>query len=441
MSGNVLLKDARIIRKDGSIEGPSDILVESGVIRAVVKAGAGVQVNPEAETIDCSGCFASPGLVNLHTHSPMTVFRGIAEDVSIEDWFNAKIWPYESRLTPADVRVGAMLAIYEMLDSGVTAFFDHYFFSREIVRAAEDAGIRADIAPTIFGAAPNWKDALRESVRLAEEVNGKNGRVRVRIGPHAPYTCPPDVLKTCVEEARNLGVGIHIHVSETAKQVEDSLKLYGKTPFKVLYDVGAMEVPCVFAHGIWITEDDLSLLNDRCFFAVAPKTYLKLAAGFGNLYRFMSKPASVRSIHVGAGTDGAASSNTLNPLEQARLFSLLGKHHMGDATCFDLNTTWGILMKGHEALGQDTGDVAPGFAADIVIWDLNQGNTVPVYDPLAAIIYSADGRNVRDVLVGGEFRKRGGKVIAIDLDEVMRDVELVKERLLREGGGQAVVRY
>jgi len=480
MSSDVLLRRARVIRKDGTVEGPCDILVISGIIEAVVPCASGHSVGfsakpdtlkksygavgssagPEGKCgavssdyirknakkmgvkiLDCDGCFVSPGLVNLHTHTPMTIFRGIAEDVNIEDWFNVKIWPYESRLKPRDVRMGSMLAIYEMLDSGVTGFFDHYFFSQEIAAAAEEAGIRADIAPTIFGLVPDWKKNVEDAVRLIEKVNGKSGRVRMRVGPHAPYTCPPEVLGECVKWSKRLGVGIHIHVSETARQVQDSLEAYGRTPFRILYDAAAMEVPCVFAHGIWIQEDEVGLLNEKCIFAVTPKTYLKLSAGFGNLYRYVTKEDTVVSLNLGIGTDGAASSNTLNPVEQARLFGLSGKLFIQDATQFDLKSVWKMLMKSHEALGQNTGDVAPGYAADLVVWDLSFAHTWPVYDPLAAIIYSADNRNVRDVLIGGEFKKKDGKVLVFNIREVLSCVADIKNRLLSEGKGKALVTY
>ncbi len=446
---DILLRDARVIRRDGSIEGPADILVKSGVIAGLRPSGP-VDVLPEGvETLDCEGCYVTPGLVNLHTHSPMTVLRGIAEDVSIEDWFNVRIFPYESRLSPEDVRAGALLCIYEMLDSGVTAFFDHYFMAEEIVAACNETGIRADIAPTVFGFG-DWEKSLRASLELMERVNGEGGAVRLRLGPHAPYTCPPPVLEACAEAAHRTGVGAHIHVSETRKQVEESLAQYGKTPFRVVHDAGLMDVECIFAHGTWMQEDELPLIRTSSFLPVAPKTYLKLASGAGNLYdvlKFMGYPRKKGPLTVGIGTDGAASSNTQNPLEQARLFALLGKDRWDDATAFDLRTVWRTLMAGHDALHQNTGDVAEGYSADLVVWDLGRPATWPQADAedpgavLAAIIYSAESRNVRDVLVGGRFLKRAGEVIALDAAEVMDRAAAARGRLLALGAGKARVRY
>ncbi|HHY12224.1 MAG TPA: amidohydrolase family protein [Firmicutes bacterium] len=483
MPGNVLLLNGRILRRDGTIQGPCDILVESGVIKSVTPSvpsasgatsgvtpgtiigvipgatsgitpgvtllqndpGIGTQAHARTiEAVDCQGCLVSPGLVNLHTHSPMAIFRGIAEDVNVEDWFNVRIWPFESSLTPEDIRIGSMLAISEMLDCGVTAFFDHYFLSEEIAGVAMEAGMRADIAPTIFGMGPRWQESLDEASLLIERANqGAYGnRVRMRMGPHAPYTCTQDVLEACAKRAGELGVGVHIHVSETEKQVHDSIAQYGKTPFERLHEAGLLDIPCIIAHGIWILEQELELLGPDLVFAVAPKTYLKLASGFGNLYRFQLSggPAS-GMLQVGIGTDGAASSNTLNPLEQARLYGLLAKNYLADATVYGLKMVWNMLMEGHSALGQNTGDIASGFEADLVVWDFRTPHTWPVYDPLAALIYSAGAGNVRDVLIGGEFKKKAGKVRVFEDTCVFDEAERVKSRLLARGAGRARVKY
>ena len=354
-----------------------------------------------------------------------------------------RIWPFESTLIPEDIRIGTMLAIYEMFDCGY-GFFDHYFFSDQIADGAMEAGMRADIAPTIFGMAPDWRESLEEASLLIESAsNDKYGnRVKMTVGPHAPYTCPPNVLETCVRRAKELGVGVHIHVSETEKQVHDSITQYGKTPFAILSEAGMFDVPCIVAHGIWIQEQEIELLGKDSIFAVAPKTYLKLASGFGNLYKFQTLGRPIPgTLRVGIGTDGAASSNTLNPLEQARLYGLLAKHHLGDATGYDLKMVWNMLMEGHSALGQNTGDVAPGFQADLVVWDFHMPHTWPVYAPLASIIYSADARNVRDVLVGGEFKKKAGKVQVFESNSLFEKAKHIKNRLVAKGAGRARVKY
>lgn len=454
-SGSIVLQGAEVIRRDGTVEGPCDIVINSGVIQEVAGSAdrtypqptaataAGTKKPTDCEVVDCTGLFVSPGLVNLHTHSPMTLFRGMAEDISIEDWFNVCIWPYESRLRPSDVRVGALLAILEMVDAGVTAFFDHYFMAGEIVSAAAESGIRADIAPTVFGAG-DWRKEISDAAALIESVNAEGGPVRARMGPHSTYICSPEVLRACRDAAVSLGVGTHIHMSETEKQVQESFAEHGKTPFQVAYDAGLMDTPAVFAHGAWMTGDEVKLVSRESFIALAPKTYLKLASGIENLYRILDLTGyglDQSPIKIGIGTDGAASSNTLSPLEQARLFALLGKDRAGDATAFTLKDVWKTLMRGHDALGAGTGDVAPGFQADLVVWDLRFPDTWPATDPLAAIIYSASSRNVRDVLVQGRFVKRAGALTTLDAGEIMAEAARVRDRLLIEGAGPAKVKY
>jgi len=469
VSRSLILGNANVIRADGSWEHGRDVLIRNGVIEGVLGAKEGESLTRGSaeetlEVYDCTDCFVSPGLVNLHTHSPMAILRGIAEDVNIDEWFNQKIWPFESVLTAEYIYVGAMLAIYEMVDCGVTAFCDHYFFADMIASAASKAGIRADIAPTVFGMVPNWRDVLDEASSLVKNMNDKSGSlVRMRIGPHAPYTCSSSVLEACAERAVELNVGMHIHVSETEKQVKDSIEQYGMTPFRILKESGVLDVPCIIGHGIWVQAEELCLLGKDQIFAVCPKTYLKLSSGFGNLYRFQwerlargrskgpghgnfevaKEPADeeLRLPKVGIGSDGAASSNTLNPLEQARLYGLLAKNYLGDASAYPLEILWGILMEGHFALRANTGDVAPGYAADLVVWDLGMAHTWPVYNPLASIIYSADARNVRDVLVEGEFRKKDGKVLVCDVEDLFRESRKIKNRLLSEGPKTSKLKY
>lgn len=470
MSRSLILSNSNVIRSDGSLLYRHDIVIRDGVIQSVLPSTEHAVSDchlslEDMEVYDCSGCFVTSGLVNLHTHSPMTVLRGIAEDVSVDRWFNEKIWPFESILTPEDIYVGAKLAIYEMLDCGVTAFCDHYFFAEKIVDAAMEAGIRADIAPTIFGALPDWGDDLDDASILIKKVNDKtDGRVKMSIGPHAPYTCPPAVLAACTERAIELKVGTHIHVSETYDQVQESIEQYGKTPFVVLKEVGMLDIPCIIGHGIWIQEEEVFLLGEDSVFAVCPKTYLKLSSGFGNLYKLqwhclsnhhtpdsygfvsqsgegVTSESGVQRLRVGIGTDGAGSSNTLNPIEQVRLYGLLAKHHLGDASAFPCHELWRMLMNGYAVLDDNIGEVAPTYIADLVVWDLATCHTWPVYDPLAAIIYSADARNVRDVLVEGEFKKKAGKVLICDEEELLQQSGGIKERLLAAVPQASKIKY
>ena len=313
----VLLKNCRLIDETGEISSGEDLLIQDGVI-----AGRGKSLAPlEGETgeiLDCGRLFVSPGLTILHAHSPMHILRGIAEDVNVDDWFNKEIWPYESKILEEDIYWGAKLCCAEMLDHGVTAFADHYFHGEQIAKAAKESGIRADIAGTVFAFDGNPEPEMRPVEALMEQYRD-DPLVKIRFGPHSPYICSPEVLRTLVEAAREKGGGIHLHVSETERQVAESREKHGKTPFQVVAEAGGFTVPCIVAHGLWIEDGDLPLLGEDTYIALCPKTYMKLGAGRGPIWE------SWRKVNLCIGTDGAASSNSVDPLEQARLFALLGK--------------------------------------------------------------------------------------------------------------------
>lgn len=430
---DLILKNASLIDETGQILPESNVSIENGLITRISRSA-----DPESsdsiprdggEIIDCRGLFVSPGFVNLHSHSPMAIFRGIAEDVDADTWFNRDIWPYESKMTPQDVEAGAMLAIMEMLDNGVCAFADHYFMSDRICQAVLNTGIRADIAPTLFGMTGGFEEQLDAAAGLIDQWNNRSQRLALRMGPHSPYTCSPEQLKQTAERAASLGVGLHMHVSETSEQVEKSLIKYGQTPFQILKDAGCLDLPLIVAHGLWIRDKERALIEKDTHFAVCPKTYMKLSCGQGTLWQNSGE------LPLCIGTDGAASSNSLSPLEQASLFALAGKFITGDPESFPLREVWQMLMKGHGALGFNSGRIAEGAAADLLIWDLNDIHTMPLYNPLASILYSAGKQNIRDSLIAGSFVKRNGMVLA-DTDAVRKEAQYCAKDILQRGRGE-----
>ncbi|WP_326910091.1 amidohydrolase family protein [Sedimentibacter sp. MB31-C6] len=428
-----LLKNAKIIDENGELKENINLYITNGKIQKLVNY-ENKECIKEYEEIDCTGFYITPSFVNLHTHSPMNIMKGIAEDISIDNWFNEKVFPYESKLEAEDVYWGGVIAAVEMINNGVTAFADHYFYQESVYKAIEDTGIRGDIAPTIFGLADDYKKQLKESVKFVEKYNGKNSKISVRLGPHAPYTCPGDILKEIIDSAKKLDVGIHLHVSETKNQVEESIRLTGKTPIEILYESGGFEVDVIIAHGLWTTKEDLKYINNNATFAFSPKTYMKLSMGEGNIYDLKNK------LNYSFGTDGAASSNTLNPLEQARYFALNGKLLKCNASDFDILEIWKSLMNGHNAFKFNTGKIKEGYDADLLIWDLNSVNTSPIYNPLTSIIYSSDSNNIKYTMVQGEFLKYDGKLKA-DVPNIIEKVQHIQEKILLRGKGKSKVSY
>jgi len=424
----IILHQATVLDREGSVLGAKTILVEGTTISAILEAGAVVDRRDGDEMLECGGLVLTPGLVNLHTHSPMNIFRGIAEDATPDRWFNQEIWPYESTMDGDDVEAGANLAILEMIDNGVTAFADHYFMADRICAAVLSSGMRADIAPTMFGMAGDYDGQLARACDLVREWNGRDRRLSLRLGPHSPYTCTPDQLAATARAASDLAVGAHIHVEDSEPQIAASIAAYGRTPLRVIADSGLMEVPLILGHGYWILDEERRLLNDRTWIAACMKTYMKLGEGPGRVWQ---RP---EELPLCIGTDGAASSNTLSPLEQARLLALVGKYQERNAEAFRLKDIWRILMRGHDALPFGTGSIVAGAPADLVLWNLRRSNTAPVYDPLAAIIYSADARNVEHSMVAGRWIKRDG-LARIDTEAIVARALEHAAGILRKGKG------
>ena len=428
------LYNAAIITETGECLFHKDIYISDGRITRICESGT---IQPDlapSETIDCSKYFVSPGFVNLHAHTAMNIFKGIAEDVPPEIWFNEMIWPYESKMTEQDIYTGTMLGIAEMINNGVTAVADHYFGEDQVLQAAKDSGIRMDIAPTIFGMAPDFRDRLAQVSEFIRNHQEDSSRISLRFGPHSDYTCPEDTLAVVVDEAKKMDLPIHLHLAETQLQVEQSLQRTGKTPFRCLYDTGGFELPVLVAHGLWITEDDLALINRNTWFAFCPKTYMRLASGRGGFFDFSDR------LQYSFGSDGAASSGTVNPLEQARLFAMLEKFNRNDAVIYPFLEIWKRLMAGHAVFGANSGKMEENAAADLVIWDLQTPDTMAYYHPVSAILYAATSANVRYTMVEGEFLKYDG-VLKMDFAGIAEESMRLQKNLLSRGKGTAKVYY
>ncbi len=432
-----LLKNATVLTEDAQVLPHKDLWIVGDKIKRICDAGlfrpASAEEEP-GETIDCSSLIVSPGIPNLHVHSAMNIFKGIAEDVSSDVWFNEMIWPYESKMTPEDAYTGTLLGIGEMINNGVTAMADHYFYEEEVLQAVKETGIRGDLAPTIFGMTPDYKERLSQAVAFIQKHRQDSDRVAFHLGPHAPYTCPDETLGEMADTARKLDLPVHIHVSEEEAQVITSRRQSGRTPFKVLYDAGMFDSPVLTAHGLWIEEGDLPYLNEHTWFAFCPKTYMKLASGKGGFFRFHDQ------LHYGFGTDGAASSNTLNPVEQARLLGLLGKYQDQDASAYAAEEIWKHLIGGHGALPFGAGHMQEGAPADLVIWDLNTPDTFPYYSPVSAILYSSNSANVRYTMTAGTFLKYDGK-LKMDMTALQERAAELQRKLLERGRGKAEMIY
>jgi 5-methylthioadenosine/S-adenosylhomocysteine deaminase len=415
-----------------------DILVNENKITAVGKTGSLI-VSPDAEVIDAAGLMAVPGFMNTHAHTPMVLFRNLAEDVSQKEWFNDYIWPMESNLTEEDVYWGMLLGMAEMIENGVTSVADHYFNVDHIARAVESAGMRANLVWAVFGHQGEKK--LDETVDFINRwQGGADGRITTWLGPHAPYTTSPEFLKLSAQKAAKNNVGIHIHVSETANQVALSLKEFGITPVKMLKETGVLDVPTILGHCLYPQDDDFDLLASApTGVAQAPRTYLKHGSGLAPIQKYLEL-----GIPVGLATDGAASNNTMDIMEQMRLLAMFVKYKASDPTVMPLDQVVDIAFRGSaKVLKQEgkLGELKAGMLADITLIRQDGLHMTPRANPLAALVYCARATDVDTVLCDGKVLLRNKKLLTIDKEAVRKEVQGRLNRLSQRVPGARIAFY
>ncbi|MGI6092634.1 MAG: amidohydrolase [Veillonellaceae bacterium] len=414
-----LLKNADILRDNYMVE-KGDIFIEGSIITAV--GNISEDCKPD-KVIDCSGKLAIPGLVNTHTHAAMTLFRSFADDMLLMDWLQNKIWPAEAKLTADDVYWGSMLAIAEMLKSGTTAFADMYIFMPEVAKAVAESGIRAVLARGIAGVSPTAEAALKESEDFFTQYNNAaDGRIKVMLGPHAPYTCPPDYLRKVVSLAHRLGAEIHIHLAETADEVKNCEQQYKVSPIKLMDQLGILDCGVLAAHCVHVTEDDINIMKTKNVrVAHNPGSNMKLASGIAPVPKMLKAGLS-----VGLGTDGAASNNNLDMFEELRLAATLHKVNTFDPLvvpaieAVKMATSNGARVLG---IGDITGALSVGLKADIVLLDMSGLHWCPCYDLLSLLTYSAGLSDVDTVLVDGNVLMENRKLTTIDEEQLKYEVQ------------------
>ncbi len=408
-----------------------EIGVEGNKIVFVGEAGTIPDNWGADEEIDARGMVAMPGFVNCHTHAAMTLLRSYADDLPLMEWLEQRIWPLEDRLTGEDVYWGTMLCILEMIKSGTTTFADMYFFMDEAARAVEKSGIRASLARGMIGVAPTAQLALEETERFIQKWNGSaGGRITTMVGPHAPYTCPPEYLKKVLALAEKFNVGIHIHLAETGAEVEDIRKQYGKTPIEYVNDLGVLDFPVLGAHCVHLTQNDIRILKEKKVgVAHNPESNMKLASGIAPVPQLLAE-----GVNVGLGTDGAASNNNLDMLEEMRSAALLHKVNTGDPTTIPSYRALEMATRnGGMVLGlADIGMIEPGYKADIILIDFTKPHLYPKHDIIAHTVYAAQSSDIDTVIIDGKIVMKNRKVITIDEQEVLANVQRCAGRLVGE---------
>ncbi|MDD1657745.1 MAG: amidohydrolase family protein [Methanomicrobiales archaeon] len=375
---------------------------ESGLIEYVGTAGAVRYGRDAAVTIDARRCLVLPGLVNTHTHAAMTLLRGYADDMPLPQWLTEKIWPLEARLTGEDVYRGTRLACLEMIRSGTTAFNDMYFHMEDAARAVAEAGIRATLSYGFLdmGDPGKREKEYRATEALVSHVAGlRNSRIRAAVGPHAVYTVSEEGLCWCAGYARQEGIGIHVHLSETEQEVRDCMAAHGVRPAALLDRCGCLTPRTVAAHCCWLERGECDLLAARGTAASHnPTSNMKLAVGRAMPYHWLREAGAL----VTLGTDGCASNNSLDMFRAMKDAALLQKFFWNQQTVLPAPEALAMATEaGAGALGIGPGRIETGAPADLILVSTHSADMTPLHHAASNLVYASTGGCVQTVICNG----------------------------------------
>ena len=407
-----------------------DMIIRDGKI-----AQMGDFPHPEVDKIDkiidCTDKLVMPGLINCHTHMYMSIFRNYADDLAFGDWLFGKILPAEDKLSPEDAYWCNLLSCIEMIRSGTTCFLDMHMFVNQCAEAARQTGMRAVLSRGLVGteaADAGGQRRLDEALGEAAAYAGCD-LLSFMLAPHAIYTCGEGYLRHVAEAAKQHGLPLHIHLSETQQEFDDAVQAYGLTPTAYLEKIGFFAVPTVAAHGVYLTDEDIAILQRRgVSIATNPISNMKLGNGFAPVSRLVEA-----SVNVCLGTDSAASNNALNLFREMSTLSYIHKGVDKNAQSLSAVQALNIATaNGARALGlaEKTGTLAVGKQADVVILDRNTPAFTPRNNPAAALVYAANGSEVETVIINGQIVMEQRRLTTVDEQEVYRQVEKIRRAVL-----------
>jgi 5-methylthioadenosine/S-adenosylhomocysteine deaminase len=418
----------------GRVLRPGVVEVSGAAITHVGSTGSAT-VGPPVRDVRVRGALL-PGLVNVHCHSPMTLFRGSGENLPLHRWLTEVLWPQEARLCEDDVFWGMTLAAAELLCFGVTTTCEGYFFEDAMTDAVLAAGSRAIVTPVVLqlpdrgGGSPQWTARIEEIVAFHARRHGEDGRIEVGFAPHAPYTVPVPVLAEIATAARHLDALVHIHVAETEEETTAFRAEHGSSEPAAMAAAGALDTRVLAAHSVWLSDEDVAVFRaHEVAVAHCPQSNAKLASGVAPLSRLLAS-----GIRVGLGTDGPASNNDLDLWEEIRLAALLARVRDRDAAALPAATAWDLATRSAGlALGRpDLGTLAPGSAADMMAVDLDSPAFVPWLEDVQLVehlVWSGSSRLVTDVWVAGRQVVEKGRCLTVDIDRARSEVDRRARRL------------
>ncbi len=421
---NTLFTNAQLLMPDATIV--------SGCLGVCENKIAFVGKQPEdfqaQRVIDCDQNLLMPGFVNAHTHLPMTLFRSAADDLALQDWLFNNIFPLEDQLTSESVYWGSLLAIAEMIRAGITCINDMYFFSEAIIKAMVSSGMRGLISRAVTSDDnQGGKTRLNEAVALYDDWNGsENDRIRISMAPHAEYTCSDEDLKAVAEVAHKLNCPVHVHVSESFSEHEECKAKHGVTPLQRLDRFGLIHSKSMLAHCVHLELDDIALVTARnAHILHCPQSNLKLGSGVAPVPLFMAQ-----KINIALGTDGAASNNNLDLLEELRLCALLHKGVNNNATMVNAQQAIAMATRGGAlAVGFESGLLQEGSLADIIMIDTHALHMMPKNNLLAHVAYSAQSSDVLLTMIDGNILYERGEFYSLDIEQICSQVQFFADQL------------
>ncbi len=398
------------------------LAVRGGRIAGLAPADEARNLWRAEQTVELADHALIPGLINSHGHAPMSLLRGVADDLPLREWLEEHIWPLETRLIdPEFVRAGAELAMAEMIRGGTSCFADMYFFPDVVAECVARAGMRAQLCGPILEFPSVWaKDAddyVRKARALCEQFR-QHPLLRIAFGPHAPYSASDSQLRAVAEHARELDAPIHIHVHETAAEVDEAVGASGERPLARLRRLGLMHSRLQCVHATQLLDEEIAMLAAAQASVIhCPESNLKLASGACRVADLLAA-----GVNVALGTDGAASNNDLDMFGEMRSAALLGKLTAGDASALPAPEVLELAtINGAKALGLDrqTGSLEPGKWADITAVDLARLNTRPLYDVCSQLVYATQSSQVSHVWCGGRALLAEGRLLTLNEDAVL----------------------
>ncbi len=427
---------------EGAVLEQGALVIRDGRIHDLLPRALAIERYPDTEPQDLPTHALLPGLVNAHTHAAMTLLRGLGADQPLDVWLEQFIWPLEKRwMDPDFVRDGSRLAIAEMLLSGTTCFNDMYFFPDVTLETAQLMGIRMVAGLPVIGFPTRWAENPADYLRRGLELRDRyahNPQVRFALAPHSVYSVDEATLKLLSTLASELDLPVHMHLHETRREVEDSIRTRGMTPIAYLDRLGLLNARLIAVHLTAVGPEEIQQLADSGVTAVhCPESNLKLGSGIAPVERF--RRAGIR---VALGTDGAASNDDLDLLGEMKTAGLLAKGSSGDPTALPAGELIRMAtLEGARALGLESeiGSLEVGKSADCIAIDLSAQSTTPCHDPVAQIVYAATHNQVSHVWIAGTPRVENGRLVPDELEAILRTTRKWESRLSRSGVGEEPV--